>query len=171
MSTDITGATYARGKVTVSAGDYGYSRRLLGPDSICCGCRGYTSLGGRQSCCDSLMNENHGCGQACRRVQIEDNVWRPKYAQFPLDTIAFQDRGSKYPNGGGGFGVSNAAGMDINQDANYVAAKGDQRPMPHNVPYSNVGGGPGDLLPVKQLYTDAGAIAGASQGTTGAQEI
>ena len=93
MSTNITGATFSRGKVTVSAGDYGYSRRLIGPDAICCGCRGYTSLGGRQACCDSLRNENHGCGQACRRIEIEDNVWRPHYAQFPLDTIAFQDGG------------------------------------------------------------------------------
>ena len=49
MSTHITNATYAKGKVTTSAGDYGYSRRLIGPDAICCGNRGFTSLGGRRS--------------------------------------------------------------------------------------------------------------------------
>ena len=94
MSTNITGGTYSKGKVTVSAGDYGYSRRLIGDQSICCGPRGYTSLGGRQACQDSLRNENHGCGQACKRIEVEDNVWRPQYAQFPLDTSAFQNGGA-----------------------------------------------------------------------------
>ena len=152
MSTHITNATYAKGKVTSSAGDYGYSRRLIGPDSICCGNRGFTSLGGREACPDSLMNENHGCGQACRRVEIEDNVWRPQVSQFPLDV------GPAFGNGG--VSVSHSV-MDINQNVDYQ--------MPSNV-YANSGHSSGAQYSVLGAPTPApSAPAGNANAMTGGQ--
>ena len=150
MSTHITNATYAKGKVTTSAGDYGYSRRLIGPDSICCGNRGFTSLGGREACPDSLRNENHGCGQACRRVEIEDNVWRPQIAQFPLDAApAF---------GNGGVAVSHSV-MDINQGVDYQMPSNVYANSGHgsNAQYSVLGGAP---APTRAPAGNANAVTG-----------
>ena len=139
MSAPITNATYARGKVSVSAGDYNYSRRQIGPDSVCCGNRGYTSLGGRQACAHSLRNESAGCStadgskqQVCDRVAIEDSVWRPQYAQFPLNSMAL----------GNDYGPTNAGGYvhDNGEGAAYEPVTGGMEGVKRKNRYQNVGG-------------------------------